>query len=296
MGTSTAVDLGWVVPAAIGYFGGNLAIIGFSLNDKVRSPMKVSVLLNGLLFVLVAPILLGITGDTRAIAVPFIVSLLFVGILFAVLKRRDVRGISFGQRYVETLYVVDKQINFCADSVLNAVKSGSGRSRAAKRIRTCLTLILQEMSGLMKLRPADDQSQLCILVVNGDRLKVLSQLGISPSRERALERTLRCSNNPIGVAGKAVHERSPICIPDLTNEDDQNTAAWVRLDRNERKEGAIIAWPIVGSSGSTREGEPIAVMNVTSVRKDAWTCETVANVLRHISTKVETLVSLLQML
>jgi hypothetical protein len=125
-----------------------------------------------------------------------------------------------------------------------------------------------------------------VLVPQNSKFKVVAYEGITPVRLQLMEETFSYGITANGLAGHAVNRRSPIIINDLSNNEDAEL--FIKLSKDDTKTGSAIAYPILRGLGSTT-AEPIAVLCITSIKKQAFPIELTKQFLSYYSAKIEIL-------
>src|SRR5689334_15244800 len=114
----TADDLNWLVGLLLPQIGLAASLIGITLSDKLRHPLRAAISLHSAVAVIESVFAYLVTGNYWASIIIVLVAILSVAIIIYVLKQRDIKGINLGEHFIEFERVVDFQISY----VLNLVE------------------------------------------------------------------------------------------------------------------------------------------------------------------------------
>jgi hypothetical protein len=119
---------------------------------------------------------------------------------------------------------------------------------------------------------------------------VICHRGIPAHRIPFIEAAFSYGEHPVGVAGIVASSLRTVYIPDLADEQDENVRHWIRVEEGERKEGSLYCFPIRRGVGPHPQTNALAVLSLTSVRKNAFDTKVVPNYLSQIAPKLEALI------
>ena len=271
----------WLASFYVASITTNAGLLKVITDDKIKRPNVAGILLN------VALSLIGFYFVGRLIGnIPAVIFVAFNLLLFLVLiyliKKRDVRAVKFGERLLSEFQTVDLQVCFI---LCEMYENSTGD--LTKPIRQTLRYILSDLQNIFGLDSAH-HAQLCILVPQEFKFQVVAYEGISPVRLKRMQESFRYGDDPYSLAGYAMNRRIPIIINDLSNENDEDARYFVTLSHDESKRGSILVYPIIRGIGSAM-GKPIALLCITSDKKNAFDIEVTKQVLSYFATKVEVL-------
>jgi GAF domain-containing protein len=178
---------------------------------------------------------------------------------------------------------VDLQIVY----ILSKINSGRNNSDLEKPIRRAVRYILAELPNLLGL-DSSHRPQMCLLIPRNGKFSVVAYSGIEHYRLVKIEELFRYSPEPISLAGLAMNHGKPIIVNDLSDRDNEYVGYWIRLTPNEIQPGSLLAYPVIRGIGSI-DTEPIAILYITSDRKNAFDVEAVLRLLGIFSPKIEIL-------
>jgi len=271
----------WLAGLCIGSITANTALLKVITDDKVPRPNVAAGFLNTLLSIVGGLFCFYFVG--YSVSVAFILfNLISFLILVYIVTKRDKKAVLFAEKLFPTFLAVDLQIAF----ILSEMNKGSGANMGSP-IRRALRYILSEMPIVFGFDNAH-HAQSCVLVPRKNRFSVVAYSGIPNYKVPKMEETFRYGPNPVSVAGHAVNERKTIIINDLTDQKSIDGQYWVKITDDETKIGALLAHPIFRGIGSATS-EPIAVLCITSMLKNAFDIEETNRLLSLFSLKVEIL-------
>lgn len=257
----------------------NTGLLKIITDDKIPRPNVVAGYLNALL-TLIGGIgcyyFLGIL--TLLLFVPF--NLISFLILVYLVTRRDKKALLYAEKLFPFFLAIDLQITFILSEI-----GKSDKKYLEDLIDRAHNYVLSEMPIIFGF-DATHETQTCILAPKNFRFNVVANSGIPNYKIKKMEESFRYGPNHASVAGLAVNERKTIIINDLSDYKNKDGQNWIKITNEENKEGSMIAHPIFHGIGSS-EGEPIAVLCVTSLKKNAFNLEESKKLLTFLSAKVE---------
>ncbi|MDI6696729.1 MAG: GAF domain-containing protein [Anaerolineales bacterium] len=259
----------------------NATLLKIITSDKIPRPNWAALFIN-----VIVSLIGGIFGDMLLGIIPSATFVLFnvfsfLGIVYIV-KRRDTKAVILGEKLLAVFRRIDLQICYILSEMLVHPTSDIG-----KPIRRTIRYVLAELSNILGL-DATHHAQLIILIPEGYKFKVLAYSGIPSDKLAEIENTFKYGPEPISLAGEAMNRRVPIIINDLSDESLPETAKWVRISPDEKREGSILVYPFMRGLGPS-SGDPIAELCIASEKKDAFDIEAVTQILAHFSPKLEVL-------
>lgn len=280
----------WLAGSIFTDFAINIRILQLVNDHKFEYPNRIAVGLN-ILYLIVSGSISYFIVNLIAVIPAVVISLAFLLIIALVVDRRDFKGINFAQRFIEILHSIDVSITY----VLHVAIKGEDIDEAHRALESCFLIILVYISRVITLHPERDQPHISVLRASNGRFKVLCQYGILPERIPQIEEKLKYGEEVVGIAGRAATLQETVCVPDLKDETNGDSAYWVPIQHGEEKKGAIISIPLKRGVGNETPQETVGVITVTSKERNGIHCETVKNLLRNIEPKVEMLLYLLEM-
>lgn len=271
----------WLAGIYIASITLNGSLLKIITDDKIKRPNVVAIILNVVLSAVGGFFVNKLVGGF-ATPIFFAFNLSLFLILIYVIKRRDNKAVIFGERLLSEFQTIDLQVCFILSEMCEHPEGD-----LTKPIRQTLRYILSELQRIFGL---DDSHhpQLCILVPNDFRFRVVAYEGISPVKLKQMEESFKYGDEPYSLAGHSMNRRIPIIINDLSNEKEEDVKYFVTLSREEAKRGSILVYPIIRGIGATT-GSPIALLSITSDKKQSFDIEVTKQVLSYFATKVEVL-------
>lgn len=274
--------LTWLAGLFLLSVSANTGLFGIITNDKIERPSRIAFYLNLSLSVIGAIFAVFIAGYYY-IAVIFALynSLSFLYITYIV-KKRSIKALKFAEVLLATIKNIDLQICYILDVMYKKPRSDIG-----KPIRRTVRFILSELGNILGLDHVD-HAQLCVLIPENNKFRVVAYHGIESIKVQKMEETFRHGPKPNSVAGHAMSERRTIIINDLSDNSNKDTRYWIDVLGDEKRDGSMLVHPIIRGIGSSTS-KPIAVICVTSQRKKAFDAELSIQILNYFSPKIEIL-------
>lgn len=271
----------WYAGLFVTSIASNTTLLKIITSDKIPRPNLVA------LFIMIVMSLVG--GIFATILLGIIAALIFVsfnafsfiGIVYIV-KKRDTKAVLLGERLLATFQRIDLQICYILSEMHTHPESDIG-----KPIRRTIRYILAELSHILAL-DSSHHPQIAMLIPDSQKFRVLAYSGIPSDKLAKLETTFQYGDNPVSLAGEVVNQRKPIIINDLADGANPDTVKWVPISPNEERTGSILVYPFMSGIGPSKE-DPIAVLCITSEKKDAFDVEAVVQILAYFAPKLEVL-------
>ncbi|MDP1614307.1 MAG: GAF domain-containing protein [Methylococcales bacterium] len=271
----------WLASIFVASITANAGLLKIVTDDKIKRPNVVAIILNFILSCVGSYFAYQLVGGIPAI-IFFVFNFALFLVLIYFIKRRDVKAVLFGEKLLSEFQTIDIQICFILSEMYERPNGD-----LVKPIRQTLRYILSVLQNIFGLDNSH-HAQLCILVPSEFKFRVIAYEGISPVKLKQMQDSFRYGVEPNSLAGHAVNRRIPIIINDLANEKDENAKYFITLSHDEAKRGSILIYPIIRGIGSD-VGVPIALICITSDRKNAFDIEVTKQILSYFATKVEVL-------
>lgn len=293
-----ADDLKWLLGLLLAIIAINIPLINVLLNDKVRNPLRLAILVDSVSALVVGGFAYVITSSYVASLAILIETAAMFGIIGYVLKERDRKGIRLGEDFIEFERVIDVQTSYILTGLTK------GRPQDATRRGVCRALefildILGEYLGLTDSRQSghDHHHSMSIFLAKADgKFEVLACSGMTPEQTERIEGEFRYKPDIISVAGYCANKGLFVCISDLaaSKPDDDPSHYWIQSETNEKKQGFLMCFPIFRGVGP-KSANPMAVMSLSSQKKQAYDCDSTRQVVERIASKVENLIYLYEL-
>jgi hypothetical protein len=278
----------WLIPVVLSLIAVNFTIAKFVIDNKIRRPIRVSMLAHFLiaLFVIGLVIWAGL-GITLAIIIFFVIVILLVATAW-LLKQLDVRGINLAEQMLKAVYVSDVQISY----VLYQIATKENPREILKAIERGLDMVLSIMLDILDLRNQESGTMASILYARKDgKFKVISTDGISNNLIRIMETRFSFQGKIASLAGYAAANCESFCITDLAHSDDDRVKKhWCKLENDEKIEGSIVCYVLERGVGQNQKSAPLAVINILTPQKKDLKCKSVLDVIKQFSHRIEALV------
>jgi len=268
----------WLAGLSTGCIAANTGLLKVITDDKIPRPNIAAGFLNTLLSVVGGLFCYYFVGFLASVAFIFFNLISFL-ILVYIVTKRDKKAVLFAEKLFPTFMAIDLQIAF----ILSEMNKGSGLNMGSP-IRRALRYILSELPIVFGF-DSSHHTQACVLVPKDNRFGVVAYSGIPNYKVAKMEEMFQYGPNPISVAGYAMNQKKTIIINDLTDEKNKDGQYWVKITDEETRVGAILAHPIFRGIGSDT-AEPIAVLCITSMKKNAFDIDETNRLLSLFSLKV----------
>ncbi len=277
----TVAQWTWLAGMFLASITANAGLVKIISDDNTKRPNALAIVLNTVLSIVGGFFVFRIAGiNSSTIFIIFNVGLFFV--LVFIIKRRDSKAVIFGESLLAEFQTIDVQICFILSEMWD-----NPNGDMVKPIRQTLRYILSELQNVFGL-DSSHHAQLCILIPQDFKFQVVAYEGISPVKLKQMAESFRYGDDANSLAGHALNRRIPIIINDLSNEKDDDARYFVALSHDEAKRGSILVYPIIRGIGSA-VGQPIALICITSEKKNAFDIEITKQILSYFATKVEVL-------
>lgn len=277
----------WYVGVLITTISINLRLLSISLNDRLEYPLRVASLYNAVFLLVAGAAAYALVGDPLLVLYIALLSLGLLGVIFYVLKQRDVKGLKLGEKIIAASYLADLQLLYALSNLAEPVPGVDVRVT----VENGLNFILSQLAEILHFgeRRAAENWLSIFLVKKSGKFKVIAHQGISNNLLPVIEATFRHKKKIKSVAGYAVDRCEYVCITDLATSQHPAARCWAGLTPEMRKQGSIICLPIARSVGEAGEPQAIAVLCVSSIEADAYDCASLKEVLERFAPKIESL-------
>ncbi len=205
------------------------------------------------------------------------------------IKNRDNKGLRLGSDLLTVFHKIELQIAFLSSLVAQGGQTDLIITAADNSIDYALDQLHEFLTG-----GNVDRSILSLLSAenNGD-FRAIASKNITPNCRTQIEAILKHGANSNGIAGQVVNSHLPICIPDLSDEEDQNTTHWVSVPPFTDKKGSLVCFPINEGIGQPNANtRTTAVLNLSCSEPNKFTCKTVLDILTRFCVKIEILLNM----
>jgi hypothetical protein len=246
-----------------------LVLVSFKKNREYVRPKHLFVLISIFLSVLTNAIYLYIKNisllELTLLAPQILVILYWANKEFTIDKSLKNREQKIFDEFVKTSNISDNLINqLMAEIVRNKSGNDSSKKIIEEKINYAYKLILYEIENI-----CDPDKELDLVLslskpINQGKFKVLASVGLPESWLRVMEKNISYSKKgPKGIQGVATINKTPIFIPDLSDEQSVNEKLWVQTNRAETKTGSMLAIPIIMETHEI-DSEVLAVLTITT--------------------------------
>lgn len=271
----------WMASLSTGSIAANTGLLKVITDDKIARPNVAAGFLNTLLSIIGGIFCYYILGLHYSIAFVFFNLISFI-VLVYIITKRDKKAVIFAEKLFPTFQAIDLQIAFLLGEIVKGEMEDLG-----KPIRRALRFILSEIPVVFAF-DSSHHTQSCILVPENYRFKVLAYSGIPNYKVDKMEEMFRYGEQPVSIAGICVNNKKTVIINDLTDQKNIDNDYWVKITNEETKVGSLLAHPIFRGIGFGH-AEPIAVLCITSLKKNAFDIKETNLLLNFFSLKVEIL-------
>ncbi|WKZ41870.1 MAG: GAF domain-containing protein [Anaerolineales bacterium] len=280
----TSAQLIWMAGLFVGSITLNTGLLKVITDDKIERPNLVGFFINLLLSLVGAffgYILIGVL-----LSVAFVLFNVFSYIvIFFIVKKRDIKAVKFGETLLATFKRIDLQISFILSEINNSKEIGLDTD-FARPVRRTLRYIISELPYALGL-DGSHETLISVLIPSNNKFKVVAYYGLENFVVAKMEDLFRYGPDAVSIAGHAMNQRTTVIINDLSDDNNQDVRRWVRV-WDESKTGSILAYPIIRGVGSN-EAEPMAVICVTSRKKNAFDTISSTDLLNYFAPKIEIL-------
>ncbi len=277
----TTTQLVWLASIFVASITINLGLLRVITDDKLKRPNLAAILINILMSSVGIFFAIRIVGGNWWVAFILFNLLSFLTILYVV-KKRDVKAVILG----ENLLVIFKRVDLQISYILGEINNRTTKDLVSP-IRRTLKYILAELPvvlGMDSFQPV----LISVLVPHGNRFKVVAHVGLENFVIDKMEWVFRYGSDAVSIAGQAMNQKRAIVINDLEKEEENEAIKyWIRV-WDESKQGCLLAYPIMRGLGSSND-EPMAVLCISSHKKNAFDVKIVIQILNYFAPKIEIL-------
>lgn len=295
---SNGAEQGQLASAALlfTFFFGNVGILALTRSNRVQRPSLVgtALILAALLLSLAVLFALGELEMFWAFA---LVSVFFFGMLVYMRSGRQYRQAL--QKAENTFFPLLHALHLMSNASLAEMLSSGTGDAALNLVENGLEWLSERIGNLLKLDPKNDRSHVTILLAQEDfSFKVASSRQVDPRHLREIPRRLKWGINYKGFAGRAIAntihdpDRAVTVVNDFDDQDNEDAQYWLPLSKGHAQPGSMLALPIFEGVGLATPRNPLAVLTVTSARKQAFSSEAETELLVMLSPLIESFIYL----
>ena len=277
----------WLTSLFIASITTNAGLLKVISDDKIERPNLVALFVNTLLSIVGGLFAFLLIGSTYASFLFILFNAFSFLALVYTTKYRTVRALELGEKLLVVFKTVDLQISYILSEMIN-----NENADVAKPIRLGLRYILSEIPSVLGLDNSH-RPQLSILIPEKNKFKVIAYSGIENFRVAKIEEMFQYGDNTVSLAGHAMNQRRAIVVNDLSDEKNLDSIFWVKTINDESRSGSLLAFPIIRGLGPS-DAEPIAILYITSIKKNAFANVATIRILSYFALKIEVLQNCLE--
>jgi hypothetical protein len=219
------------------------------------------------------------------------ISLVFPGSIITTYILGNKRGVKFGEKFILLLHTYETQVHLFVDMFQN-----NEDGNLEEMVRDAIINVLNDMAIMLKLIPEKDESHISVFLPTSGRFIIIANIGINSARRHIIESDFTCGNNYNCTAGYVVNFRTSAYIKDLSDANLQAPFRYRRVYQDDKDVGSLYSFPIFRGTGENEIKDIMAVINITSKRKNAFNNPEVFRSLEYFGAQIETLLYLLEMI
>lgn len=273
----------WLTSLFIASITTNVGLLKIISDDKFERPNLVALFINTLLSLVGGVFVLFVINSIYASFLFILFNVISFLLLVYMTRYRTVRALELGEKLLIIFKTVDLQISY----ILSEMIGQNDGTDITKPIRLALRYILSEIPSVLGLDNSH-HPQLSILIPENNKFKVVAYSGIENFRVAKIEEMFQYGPNVVSLAGHAMNQRRAVVINDLTDEKNSDSIFWIRTFNNEPRTGSLLAFPIIRGLGPS-DAEPIAILYITSTKRNAFANAATINILSYFALKIEIL-------